>query len=164
MRIAFIRRRDGDWIHVVRDDGTEARWRPPAGPEIPHDLLHFLVEADLGMQHGFWGLVDQGVDFEALNAKTKDPPAAGLSSEVTELLWSEAITGALMLGLMAPDLDEAACLEHAARNCERWSIPPPEVGPEDLARLRGSLAELVGEWRALGDDGTLVREFPPGPS
>jgi hypothetical protein len=159
MRIAFIHRPDGDWIHVVRADGTEARWRPPRGPGIPHDLLHYLVETELGLRRGFWGLVAEGVDFEALNAKTKNPAQAGLPGDVTELLWSEAVAGALMLSLMAPELEADACLEQAAHNSAKWAIEPPRVDAPAFRRLQERLDELTREWRSLGEEGALVREW-----
>lgn len=53
MQIAFVRTGEShDRIHVTRDDGTQLTWRWPAYG-FPHDLLHWLLERELGMTGGF---------------------------------------------------------------------------------------------------------------
>src|SRR5262245_20109080 len=64
LRAAFVRI-EGKWdrIYVTRGDGTEVMWEfPTYGPELPHDLVHLVVEAAFGIADGFWGRVDAGVD------------------------------------------------------------------------------------------------------
>ncbi len=53
-------------VHVHRDDGGEglALGRRRAA----HDLVHWAVEDALGLERGFWGLVDAGADFGFVNA------------------------------------------------------------------------------------------------
>jgi len=62
LEVAFVRRRGHrDAVHVRRDDGTSTSWRLPTyGDGLPHDLCHLVVEQELGLTDGFWGLVDQG--------------------------------------------------------------------------------------------------------
>ncbi len=35
---------------------------PSYGDGLPHDLCHLVVEEELALLDGFWGLVDQGVE------------------------------------------------------------------------------------------------------
>lgn len=49
-------RRRGPDVHAPAHDD---------GPRLPHDLVHALVEAELGLVHGFWDAVDHGADFGA---------------------------------------------------------------------------------------------------
>jgi len=49
--------------NVTRTDGTSACWDFPSyGNGLPHDLCHLVVENELGLKRGVWGLVDQGVE------------------------------------------------------------------------------------------------------
>jgi len=53
---------------VTRQDGTSTSWDFPSyGDGLPHDLCHLVVESELGLTDGFWGLVDQGVDVGLVN-------------------------------------------------------------------------------------------------
>ncbi len=50
-------------MYVHRSDGTSTGWDFPSyGDGLPHDLRHLVVEDELGLADGFWGLVDGGVD------------------------------------------------------------------------------------------------------
>jgi hypothetical protein len=40
-----------------------------AGADLPHDLVTFVVEQDLGIDHGFWGSVAEGATFRSLPRK-----------------------------------------------------------------------------------------------
>jgi len=55
MRVAFPRLPDHTrgYALVSRDDGVAYRlWGGPAGPDLPHDLVHFLVEDTLRIADG----------------------------------------------------------------------------------------------------------------
>lgn len=56
--------------------------RPPYDPVdtvletrslLLHDLSHYAVEAELGVEHGFYGLLASGVGLEALREQQLDP-------------------------------------------------------------------------------------------
>jgi hypothetical protein len=55
-------------VYVRRDDGSSTGWEFPSyGDGLPHDLCHLVVEDELSLNEGFWGLVDQGVDVGLVN-------------------------------------------------------------------------------------------------
>lgn len=37
-----------------------------SGRDLPHDLAQFIVEATLGLQHGFWGLLANEATFKSV--------------------------------------------------------------------------------------------------
>ena len=37
--------------------------------DLPHDLAQFVVEAGLGLEHGFWNLVANGATFRSLGRR-----------------------------------------------------------------------------------------------
>ncbi|MEZ5219276.1 MAG: hypothetical protein R2715_22450, partial [Ilumatobacteraceae bacterium] len=40
-----------------------------AGADVPHDLATFVIEQELGLEHGFWGCVARGARFRTLGRK-----------------------------------------------------------------------------------------------
>lgn len=55
-------------MYVTRADGTSTGWDFPSyGDWLPHDLCHLVVEEELGLIDGFWGLVDRGVEVGLVN-------------------------------------------------------------------------------------------------
>lgn len=64
----------------MKVDGTAPGGRGPAGsgggavrrirlgPTLPHDLVHSVVEDELGLEFGFWGLVSAGAKLQSVQA------------------------------------------------------------------------------------------------
>jgi hypothetical protein len=71
------------------DDGRLCSWRaePPgrrafqgstmasraARTDLPHDLAQFVVEARLGLDHGFWNLLANGATFKSVERRRTRP-------------------------------------------------------------------------------------------
>jgi hypothetical protein len=68
MQITFIRKSVRDCaIRCVSDDGTVLAVRTYSRPlGLPHDLAHYIVERELGLAWGFWGLVAAGATFTSV--------------------------------------------------------------------------------------------------
>ena len=73
------------------DDGRLCSWtatRPKgkpfqgttmaSGSNLPHDLAQFVVEATLGYQEGFWGLLANGATFESVPGRRRTRPGRHL--------------------------------------------------------------------------------------
>ncbi|MDP9228670.1 MAG: hypothetical protein M3M99_06390 [Actinomycetota bacterium] len=161
MRIVFIHQPDGpDQVQITRDDGSEARWAAAGGPGLPHDLVHYVVETELNLKLGLWGLVRAGVELDAVNAGAHD--GAELENrDLTQLLQGEAVAGGVTMALLAPELHDMECLAHIWEQCRRSNVAPPEgLFARVFGRLRERAGERRDEWAALAPDGTLVVEFP----
>ena len=77
MRVTFPRLPDHEraWALVERDDGVVYRlYGGTAGPRLPHDIMHLVVERELRIKDGIWAGVAAGVVFE--HAAQRPPPAA----------------------------------------------------------------------------------------
>ncbi len=122
--------------------------------ELPHDLATFVVEAALGLEHGFWNLVANGATFRSLGRRRTEP-------------------GRRLILAYRKELDEAEWAVNAHAGAWQRGEPTP-VGPaldEMLARWRALPLgeELVVEWPtrrlpgvpARAADGPLVRRRPP---
>ena len=71
------------------DDGRRCSWRAElpghsrlqgsimavrsAGTDLPHDLAQFVVEASLGLEHGFWNLLANGATFKSVGRRRTKP-------------------------------------------------------------------------------------------
>ncbi len=71
LRIRFVRTAgQPDRIYVRRSNGSEVSWSfPTYGSQLPHDLVHLIVESEFQIRDGFWGRVDSGIDPSRVNAE-----------------------------------------------------------------------------------------------
>ena len=80
MRITFERMADRRPVEtlVERDDGVVFRMRGAGGgAELPHDLVHALVEQSLRVTDGIWGCVADGVVWSSMrHVSGRQPPHA----------------------------------------------------------------------------------------
>ena len=77
MRISITKGDKEDRLEMERADGTRASTRFPHKGPIPHDFVHYAVESELGIDRGFWGLVEAGHHPEEIQEIAK---AAGHAS------------------------------------------------------------------------------------
>jgi hypothetical protein len=104
----------------------------PAGIDVPHDLLQYVVEAAEGTEHGFWGLVDAGATFKSTGRKRTKPGREVIRRHRDELNRAEAPPGLWLA---------------AWRGGERSGVA-------------GLVDQAYRQWSALGPDQALVFEWP----
>ena len=159
LEIAFVHTGEPhDRIHVRRADGSEAAWRWGAGGP-PHDLVHWAVEDGLGLERGFWGLVEW---------RRLASSASGIGERVaelgdtTELMQAEAVVNSIQQGIaMDPPWSDLECLRWAATWCEQARTELPaglEIGR--YGELRTDAEDWVARYRALGPGEALHVTFP----
>jgi len=149
-----------DWVHVLRDDGTPLRWPWPSyGTELPHDLLHYVVETRLDIRHGFWGLVADGVDFGWLS-RVADQIHAGAEPDLrsgvdlSDLIGVECVLQALT------SQTDAECLRRVRRCSKRHDVPvPPGLTEATLGQLRAEVHGLEARWQPLAAGRSLVLPY-----
>jgi hypothetical protein len=68
---------------VERDDGATFAMRGAGGgADLPHDLVHVLVESELSVPDGIWGCVADGVVWHSMrHLSGRRPPHAGERSD-----------------------------------------------------------------------------------
>ena len=80
MRVTFPRLPDHERAYalVERDDGAVYRlYGGPAGPRLPHDIMHFVVERELHIPDGIWGGIASGIVFDSMHhVSGRRPPHA----------------------------------------------------------------------------------------
>jgi len=154
LEVAFVRRRGGrDRAYVTRADGTSTGCDFPSyGDWLPHDLCHLVVEEELRLKDGFWGLVDRGVEVGLVNNQATlirdgKPLVEHPEGDLTGLMEAEAAVGALS----GPAAAEAGGL-------------PAATPPEAVARIRCRFEALAAQWGALDDGAAITLRFSRGGS
>jgi hypothetical protein len=104
-----------------------------SGRDLPHDLAQFVVEATLGLSHGFWNMLANGATFKSVVGRRRTQPGQRLiSSHAEELSASEHIANAHVTAW-------------------RTGAPTP-VGP--------ALDAVYARWKALSDGEELIMDWP----
>jgi hypothetical protein len=174
VRLTFSRmadRRPVDTL-VERDDGVVFAMRGAGGgAELPHDLVHALVETDLRIADGIWGCVADGVEWNSMrHVSGRRPPhaadrsvrlkrersAAVMAAEAVADLVFRLARGAEVLpgevrssGFAADRLDAAAAEVRAAGR--RWAeLRPGNTWSVEWPAPRGPAGTRRGAARAGG--------------
>jgi hypothetical protein len=152
MLIRFTRlTNDRHRFEIVRDDGTREARELETHSVLQHDLAHYAVEVEAGLNESFYGRLAQGVTYDELTAT---PPASG-EAQQTESVVVRFQT--------SPEFgaDPERCAQQlvgafAAAGAE----PPAWVTADFVARARERLRRVRGRWRATPFHQTMELEFP----
>src|SRR5260370_4547169 len=173
MRVTFPRLPDHERAHalVERDDGAVYRlYGGKVGPQLPHDIMHFVVERELQIRDGIWGGIAAGVIFDSMeHVSGRRPPHARERSK--ELLASFHQRG-LRAELLANLVQCVACLDHPSDTqiltlaATRLSVLPDadaNVEPNQIAAAAQALQVAAARWARLRVGEELRYELPRAP-
>jgi hypothetical protein len=128
---------------VERDDGVVFAMRGAGGgADLPHDLVHALVETELGIADGIWGCVVDGVVWNSMrHVSGRQPPHAAERSARLKKERAAAIQRAEAV---------ADLVGRLARGAE---VLPGEMASSGLApaRVDAAAAELRSVARRWAD-------------
>jgi len=132
---SLARRPDG--VVVRLKGGSYNRLDPP----LPHDVAHLVIEGELGLEHGVWGVIAAGGLFPqcAVVSGRRRPHAAERARSVVkdaaaELTQAEIVVGAVCrLAVAHRDPDDRLI----ARLTGRWR--PESLTPAAVERARGRM-------------------------
>ena len=156
MRITFERMADRRPVEtlVERDDGVVFRMRGAGGgADLPHDLVHALVEQSLRVTDGIWGCVADGVVWTSMrHVAGRQPPHAAERSERLKKERAASIQTAERL---------ADLVGRLARGDD---VLPGETSradhtPEALRSAAGELVSAVSRWAALAPGDTWAVDW-----
>ena len=120
MRVTFPRLPDHERAYalVERDDGVVYRlYGGTAGPRLPHDIMHLVVERELRIRDGIWGGIAAGVVFDSMrHVSGRRPPHAAERSR--QLLRGFGPPG-LRAELLADLVSSAAALDTLSKDTIR---------------------------------------------
>ena len=186
MKVHFIRSGERRYsVRIVRAEGPALVMDPAPGfdPDLPHDMVHFVVEAALGLKTGVFGQIAAGgnagsfrveASDGALSAKERQRAVRKQVVKGAKLVKSQGREGELSeLAAFLFDVDwrsqsrpdsaaQRAALGEAER--PRRSLSTDERARIDAARPRvlERFERLSKAWRALRVGEALVLEWPSG--
>jgi hypothetical protein len=154
-----------DRVYVHRDDGTEVSWSWPSyGRSLAHDLVHWVVESEMSLDEGLWGLVADGVDPSRVN-KAAERIATGVrlrdlsDRDLTQLIQAEHLAACLGRTTWAGREDAVA---YVAEQCEEFGVPGVAgLDVEAVTRMEARVDDLNRRWQATAPDAGLVLAWPP---
>ncbi len=146
---------------VTRDDGVTYRLADgPVTGALPHDLVHFSVEDELGIADGIWGAIAGGVVFTSMtHVSGRRPPHAG---ERSTALMREHREGLHRAELIGGFVDRVATGEVDVRAMPEYFATVVDSGfdPEDVRRAVSRVRTETRRWADCPVGGELVYEWP----
>ena len=168
MRVTFPRLPDHQRAYalVERDDGVVYRlYGGPAGPRLPHDIMHLVVERELRIRDGIWGGIAAGIVFTSMRyvSGRRPPHAAERSKDLlhgfrppglrAELL-ADLVSSAAALDTMTPDTIRRLAGEKLS------VLPDADVDPVVIAGAARALQVEAARWARLRVGEELCYEWP----
>jgi hypothetical protein len=168
MRVTFPRLPDHERAYalVERDDGAVYRlYGGQAGPRLPHDIMHFVVERELRIGDGIWAGIAAGIIFDSMqHVSGRRPPHARERS-------AELLAGFRQRGLRAEALASfvecVAGLDHPSDTqimtlaATKLSVlPDPDVEPAAVAAAAQALQVEAARWARLRVGEELSYDWP----
>jgi len=141
MRVTFPRLPDHQRAYslVERDDGVVQKLNGGvAGPGLPPDIVHLVVERELHIRDGIWGGIAEGVVFSSMRA---------------ELLADLVATTAALDDPTPSQIRELAAIKLAV-------LPDAEVDPAVIAAAARALQVEAARWARLRVGEHLDYDWP----
>jgi hypothetical protein len=168
MRVTFPRLPDHERAYalVERDDGAVYRlYGGQAGPRLPHDIMHFVVERELRIGDGIWAGIAAGLIFDSMqHVSGRRPPHARERS--AELLAGFRQRG-LRAEVLASFVECVAGLDHPSDTqimtlaATKLSVlPDPDVEPAAVAAAAQALQVEAARWARLRVGEELSYDWP----
>ena len=166
MRITITKGEKDDRIEARRPDGSEVATTFPHKGSIPHDATHFIVESELAIADGFWGLVASGRHPEEIAGLAK---AAGHASakraatpdeSMVPIIQAERVVECFEADLWSGgNGDPELLLGMIAAGCEQSLVPTIPISGDAIGMIRIGLAQLRERWTALPQGDSLTFDW-----
>lgn len=136
-----------DWLEVRRFDGTSERIDCPKQRIIPHDMVHHVVETEIGAR-GFMSRVGDGeaADF-AMTGNAESDGVERLVEVAQAAAWSCSDDVDYFLDLYRTTCDARACA-------------PLPIDAAVVVSIQRRIADLQREWDALPVGGSMTLGDP----
>ncbi len=154
MEITFKKGNTKDTITCKRPDGTST-WMAAETFMVTHDLTHYVVEINLNIHQGFYGLLAQGIDITDFEKKQKISPAS---------IPADGIRMEILVGLFLTERNDGRQLVdfNAAyrESCQKFHLATESLPEPLLQSMRRQIGEIIIKWHNLPVGNCLVFNFP----
>jgi hypothetical protein len=154
MRILFRKLSDARHVlELVRDDGRREQVDCESRSYLTHDLLHYAIEGEAGLQNGFWGRLAAGKTLVEMNDRVS------MSIGDPEMATVELIVGVLsgaVKGISSADLVGGLrnVADATATQIPAWLTEP------FVDAVRERMRRLLGQWTATPYRSALELGWP----
>jgi hypothetical protein len=170
MRVTFPRLPDHERAYalVERDDGAVYRlYGGPAGPRLPHDIMHFVVERELRIGDGIWGGIAAGIIFDSMEhvSGRRPPHARERSKELLSAFRQRGLRAEVLANFVecVAALDHPSDLEILSLAATRLTVLPDadaDVDPVVVAAAAQALQVEAARWARLRVGEELSYDWP----
>jgi len=168
MRVTFPRlpNHERAWALVERDDGVVYRlYGGTAGPRLPHDIMHLVVERELRIKDGIWAGIAAGVVFESMHhvSGRRPPHAAERSQALLRDFRQQGLRAELLADLVssAATLDTMTLDKIKRLTAAKLSVlPDADVDPVVIAAAARALQVEAARWARLRIGEELSYDWP----
>ena len=150
MRVTFPRLPDHEraWALVERDDGVVYRlYSGTAGPRLPHDIMHLVVERELRISDGIWAGIAAG-------GPGQPPGGLGQPPGQRAELLADLVAGAAALGTLTLEKIRRLTADKLA------ALPDANVDPVLVAVAARALQVEAARWARLRVGEELSYDWP----
>ena len=125
-----------------RPNGTQESYPLETKTYLFHDLLHFAVETEAGLQRSFYGRLARGNSYKELVEVDQESLSIREENGMTE-----TIVGA-MTGIVKQDLDPVRAMESLRNYLETSGLRVPDwFTVEFTLRIKERMRRLQGQWQ-----------------
>ncbi len=155
-----------DDIEIRRAKGPASRFSFPKKGPIPHDAVHLFVETTMGLTRGFWGLVLEGQQPEAIQELAKAAGHASASrarvpdNSIVELLQAERLVECFEAELWGGASDGDTLRGVAQAACEASFVPMPDLNDERIGTIRSRMSDFAARWMAAPQGARFEFRYP----
>lgn len=166
MKIIVRKGRTADIIQIQRTDGSVLSTNFPHKGPLPHDIVHFFVESELGIDAGFWGLVAGGRHPEEVGEMAKAAGHASASrARAPDPLLVPAIQAERMVECFEADLwgggSDIQTFNHLLdAACQQSRVQSVALDQEAIARVRKALGKFQALWVGISIGGVCSFDWP----
>jgi len=170
MHVTFPRLPDRERAYAVveRDDGAVYRlYGGQAGPRLPHDIMHFVVERELQIRDGIWGGIASGIIFDSMRhvSGRRPPHARDRSSELLATFRSRGLRAEVLANFVqcVAALDHPSDIQILTLAATQLSVLPDadaDVDPAEVAAAAQALQVEAARWARLRVGEELSYDWP----
>jgi hypothetical protein len=170
MHVTFPRLPDRERAYalVERDDGAVYRlYGGPAGPRLPHDIMHLVVERELRIPDGIWGGIASGMVFDSMDhvSGRRPPHARERSRELLAGFRQRGLRAEVLASFVecVAGLDHPSDIQILTLAATRLSVLPEadaDVEPAEVAAAAQALQVEAARWARLRVGEELSYEWP----
>ena len=170
MHVTFPRLPDHErgYAVVERDDGAVYRlYGSQAGPRLPHDIMHFVVERELHIRDGIWGGIASGIIFDSMQhvSGRRPPHARDRSSELLATFRSRGLRAEVLANFVqcVAGLDHPSDTQILTLAATQLSVLPDadaDVDPAEVAAAAQALQVEAARWARLRVGEELSYDWP----